>query len=290
MSGRAPFRPRGHGRLRLRCDLDLAARRPVLAVMEQVAPLRVVRAFDVGGGGALVHLHNVSGGVLGGDRLELEVELGPRARAQLTSTGATRLYRSGGAGDAVHTARARVAEGALLEYLPDPLIPFAGARYRQETTVDLSNGAGLFWWETIAPGRVARGELFGYDRLLVRVDVVAGGRPIALERVLLEPRRSRADSLARLGPYRYLSTFYVCRVGLEPARWLALEEQLAAMAHKLSRPAEAVWAVSALTAHGLVVRALSCSGRDLAAGLLAFWRAAKRELYGEEAVPPRKIS
>lgn len=49
----------------------------------QDPPLKVVRAFalDQGRSGALVHLNNVSGGVLAGDRLVLDVEVeggGPR--------------------------------------------------------------------------------------------------------------------------------------------------------------------------------------------------------------------
>jgi hypothetical protein len=30
-------------------------------------------------------------------------------------------------------------------------------------------------------------------------------------------------------------------------------------------------------------------GRDITRGLLDFWRAAKSALYGEAAVPPRKV-
>ena len=48
-----------------------------------------------------------------------------------------------------------VAENDLLELLPDPLIPFAGSAYQQQTQIDLADNAGLFWWETIAPGREA---------------------------------------------------------------------------------------------------------------------------------------
>ena len=93
-----PSRPVVKGRLRLqfehRFERDGAAGRTVLAACAQRPPLKVVRSFPLEGGGALVHLHNLSGGVLGGDQLELDVEVGPGACAQLTSTGATRLYRS----------------------------------------------------------------------------------------------------------------------------------------------------------------------------------------------------
>ena len=278
------------GRLSLSFERRDGTDRTVVMVREQQSPLRVVRAFPVAGGAALVHLHNLSGGVLGGDRLEIVVEAGPRAHAQLTSTGATRLYRSrAGLPPAIQCTTVSVGANALLEYLPDPLIPFAGSRYRQETRIALAAGAGLFWWEILAPGRAAHDELFAYDRLDMRLDIAAEGRLVALERMQLEPRLRPLSSPARLGPYHYFATFYICRVGMDASDWLALEAQLAELAQQRTRPGEELWGVSTLPAHGLIVRALSCSGRAIAPGLLAFWQAAKLALYGQPAVPPRKL-
>jgi urease accessory protein len=291
-AGRSPgavARPT-HGWLRLGFERERDAGQTVLKLCEQRPPLKVVRAFPAGGGSALAHLHNLSGGVLGGDRLELSVEVGAGARAQLTSTGATRLYRSReGAPAASQRQVFKVREGALLEYLPDELIPFAGARYRQETTIELSDGAGLFWWEAVAPGRAARGELFEYDSLQLRLDLTALGLPLSQERIALDPASRPLQSAARLGPFRYFATFYVCRVGLEVSSWLKLEGELAELARRLTRPGETLWGVSALPAHGLVVKALSVKGRAIARGFQDLWRASKLRLYGEAAVPPRKV-
>ena len=253
-------------------------------------PLRIVRAFRQADGGSLVHLHNLSGGVLGGDRLELKVEVGPRAVVQLTSTGATRIYRSPQAAALAHqTIQINVEDDGLLEYLPDQLIPFAGSRYRQETRIMLGKNAGLFWWETIAPGREARDEVFAYELLQLKTIISAGGEPLALENMKLEPTKRSLFSLARFGPYRYLSSFYICRTGIEPERWRDLETQLGTLANESSQPSKIVWGVSPLRAHGLVIKALSVKGRDIAARLSDFWRAAKQCLYDKEAVLPRKI-
>ncbi len=278
------------GRLRLRFERNDSSGATILATCEQEPPLKVVRAFPLADGAALVHLHNVSGGVLGGDRLEMQVEVGNRAAAQLTTTGATRLYRClESAPDAVQTTEIRVRENGLLEYLPDALIPFAGARYRQQAKIELDAGAGLCWWEAVAPGREAAGELFGYERLELKLEISAGGRTIALERNCLEPSLRPLDSPARLGDYRYFASLYLCRVGVEAARWLKVERELSELAEQLSRRDEVLLGISTLPAHGLVVRALSVCGRDITSGLTAFWRAAKLELYGREAVLPRKI-
>lgn len=261
-----------------------------MQVYEQKPPLKVIRAFPLPAGGALVHLHNISGGVLGGDSLILNVQVAPGAYAQLTSTSATRLYRcSPQASTSLQTSSVRVQEHGLLEYLPDPLIPFAGARYRQQAHIELAADAGLFWWETVAPGRTARGELFDYDLVDINLAISAQDRPLAIEHTKLEPKRRPVSALARLGSYRYFSSFYVCKVGIDPARWLDLESQLSDMASQLSVAGEVYWGVSTLVAHGLVVRALSCRGTELPAGLLAFWRTARLALYGREALPPRKI-
>jgi urease accessory protein len=280
---------RARGRLRLGFTAD-AAGRTRLTDHVQEPPLQVVRAFDLPDGAALVHLHNVSGGVLGGDRLETEITVGPGAQAQVTTTGATRVYRPRAVDEAaVQMTDVFVEEGGLLEYLPDPLIPFAGSRFRQETRITLAPGAGLFWWETVAPGRAAHGEVFTYDRLDLALDIHADRRLITRERARLEPARRPLASPARLGPYRHFCTFTLCRVGEPPARWAALEAELGALAREMSRPGELLWGASALLAHGLSVRALSRTGRDLPAGLRTFWQAAKRALYGRDAAPPRKV-
>ena len=279
-----------HGRLRLRFETAGQSNQTFLATSEQQLPLRIVRAFPQVDGGSLVHLHNLSGGVLAGDRLELKVEVGPRAAVQLTSTGATRIYRSPQAAPlARQTIQMHVESDGLLEYLPDQLIPFAGSRYCQETQISLGTNAGLFWWETIAPGREACDEVFAYQLLQLKTSISAGGEPLALENIKLEPARRSLFSLARFGSYRYLSSFYICRTGIEPERWRELEKQLATLGNEWSQPSRIVWGISLLRAHGLVVKALSVKGRDIAIRLPDFWRTGKRFLYEKEALLPRKI-
>jgi urease accessory protein len=286
----APRLQRVDGYLRLRFEARGDSRQTSLVQCEQQLPLRVVRAFQLDDGGALVHLHNLSGGVLGGDRLEVSIEVGPHAVAQVTSTGATRIYRSrNNAEPASAKLQIRVQDNGLIEYLPDQLIPFAGSRYRQETRIELGMKAGLFWWDIVSPGREAHNELFAYELLQLKTRISVRGNPIALEHMKLEPAKRSIFSLARLGSYRYFSTFYICLVGIERSRWLELEKLLGELAEQLSRPSRIVWGVSSLRAHGLVVRTLSTGGREITTRLRDFWQEAKRFLYGREAVLPRKV-
>ena len=134
---------------------------------------------------------------------------------------------------------------------PTRIVPFAGARFRQQTTIQLASGAGLFWWEILAPGREARGELFAYDRMELKTDIWTPERLIASERVRLELRLHALSSLARLGDYRYWATFYICRVAADPKLWATAEERLREVAASVSPPGETRWGISTLAADGL---------------------------------------
>src|SRR5712692_11857668 len=144
MFNRAESTPHVHGQLCLRFEARGDRNQTILAESKQQLPLRIVRAFQLNDGGALVHLHNLSGGVLGGDHLNVTIEVGRQAVAQVTSTGATRIYRSRkNAEPAEQRCQIKVEGDGLIEYLPDQLIPFAGSHYRQETHIELGANAGL---------------------------------------------------------------------------------------------------------------------------------------------------
>ena len=159
----------------------------------------------------MTHLHNLSGGVLGGDSLALSVHVGVGATVQLTTTGATRIYRAReNAAVATQNNQIHIEQNALLEYVPDPIIPFARSRFSQHTSIALSSGAGLFWWEILAPGREACGEIIPIRISGNKNGYSSAGRPIAVERIRIEPRKCMIfHSPARFGPYRYWATFCI---------------------------------------------------------------------------------
>jgi urease accessory protein len=285
----------GASRVRAAMQLDFAhdAARNItfLAASSQEAPLKAIRAFTLEDGTALIHLHNVSGGLLGGDQLTLKIDVGREAFAQIATTGATRVYRHRrGFSPTTQCNHFAVGEGALLEYVPDATIPFAGANYMQRTSIELAKCAGLFWWEILAPGREASGELFQYDQFEMRTCVRACGRKIVEENICLRPASCKISSIARLGPFRYVATFYICRAGLDPSTWRSAEDYLRRFTTELTRPGEILWGVSSLAADGLVVKCLALRGHQVLPGLQALWREAKLFLYGRVAIPPRKVN
>jgi urease accessory protein len=274
-------------RLELKFTLSDCTR---MFVAAQDPPWRVIRAFQNPLGQAVVHLHNVSGGILSGDSLHLSIEGGVATRVQVTSVGATRVYRHRpGRAVACLSTSIRVGGDCVLEYLPDVVIPFSGSRFSQSTVVSLGANAGFIGWETIAAGRVATEEEFKFDLFNSECGVYSETRPLALERYSLSPSAQDPRSVARWGRFRYTTTLYVCHTGVAQPGWLNLESRLSELAWQQTDEA-ARWGVSSLVAGGLVVRGLALEAHHITSGLYMFWDLAKRELWGEPAVPPRKIN
>jgi urease accessory protein len=292
----------------------------ILRVKQQQPPWRVIRGFRAPAGETLAHIHNLSGGILDSDSLHCQMDLGAGAQAQVTSTGATRIYRSRSPGGlASQRMHVSIAAGAYLEYLPDQLIPFAGSRFEQTARVEMERGASLIWWDRVAPGREASGEIFRFHSLASHFEIIVGGQPIAIERWTIKPfgtsdelaqngarretvpswsggaRRTlctsdvtNLDSIARLGRFRHFASCYVCRAGEPPPYWKNFEAQMQIIADQLSS-SEILWGVTSLRAHGLVIRGVGINGRGLASGLVEFWKAAKWSLCGRVATLPRKV-
>lgn len=238
----------------------------------------------------LVHLNNVSGGVLAGDRLALDVEVKAGAAAQITTTGATRLYRHrAGAADSEHRARFSVGDAALLEYLPDVVIPYAGSRHVQQTEIQLGSGAALFWWEVLAPGRQAAGERFAFERLSIQTEVRAGRRPVLQEDFVLEPRRKDLYATVRMFEYSHVASLAAVQEGRPPGFWRVLEDRLNEIARARTQHGQVVWGASTLASDGVIVRGLSVSSRSIHESLVEFWRTARLAVTGADAAPPRKI-
>lgn len=245
-------------RLRLGCD---SSRRTRLLAHHQRFPLRttVPLYLDPGDPGlAFIYVQNPTGGVFAGDHLETSLTIEPGARAHLTTQSATKLYRMEG-GEAHQELTFHLAEDSYLEYLPDPVIPQNGARLTQQITVEIGNRAAFLATEVLGPGRLARGERFGYERLAFRTEIRRCGGPLCVDSSVFEPGRRRPDRHGLFGTWNYLGTLLV--VSPEKASGdladrlhaqLPQEEGLACAAGPLPHQAGAV--VRLLAHHGPAIR------------------------------------
>src|SRR6476620_1235689 len=88
-------------------------------------------------GSAYTLLVNPSGGLVGGDRLSIDLSLAPKTHVLISTPSANRVYRSLSQ-QVVQNVTIKIAEGGSLEWMPEHTIPFAGSRFRQSMDVRLS--------------------------------------------------------------------------------------------------------------------------------------------------------
>ncbi len=174
-------------------------------------PLQALEPIDLSGTLTLILL-NPTGGLCGGDTLDTRVELGPGSRVCLTTPAASRVYRTTGAAT-TQRFTASIGAGAVLEYVPDHLIPSPGARLIQRTEVSLAAGAVAILVDGWAAGRIARGEQWQFAALdlglaardargwLVRERSVITGGP-GWSRLGMTDGRPYAGTLLALAPAR----------------------------------------------------------------------------------------
>ncbi len=178
----------------LRLGFERRGGRTILADLERRAPCLAQRALYCDQGMpdlAWLFMITTSGCVLQGDRLALEVALGPRAQAHVTTQSATKIHTMD-ANYAVQTQSFTLADGAYLEFLPDPLIPHRGARFASETRISIAPSATLLYSEIIQPGRKHHhpDECFGATVIAATVAAVRpDGRALFAEKLVIEPGR-----------------------------------------------------------------------------------------------------
>ena len=142
------------------------------------------------------------GGLVGGDRLDLNIALGERAHALITTPGATRFYRSAGEA-ATQTVVARLDHCARLEWLPLETLVYSAALAQSRCVFDLSPEAEMIGREVLALGLPAAGLAFERGHFVQHLELPG----VWLERGRIEARDELLlDSPLGLAGRRVLAT------------------------------------------------------------------------------------
>lgn len=262
-------------------DLRFERRGPatVLSGCRYTLPLQVLAPLSLEEGVAVVSVLNPTGGLCGGDRLRIDVEVGPGAHACLTTPSATKVYRTEGE-PATQVVSIRLGAGAILEWVPDHTIPFAGSAFIQALGVELGERACLILVDAFAAGRVARGEAWGFALLESTLSVRDARGPLLHDRLRLGGA-GPWDALGLAEGHPYFGTMVV-------AGGRGLQGFDTAVARALGPSPGAAVGVGALARRGALVRCLAPSAPALGAAIDALWRAARAWLLDAPALGLRK--
>lgn len=224
-----------------------------------------------------------SGCVLQGDRLALEVALAPKARAHVTTQSATKIH-SMDSNYAVQTQVLTLADGAYLEFLPEPLIPHRRARYLSDTRITLAPTATLLYSEIVQPGRKHHhpDESFGATLLSLSLEAARpDGRRLFAEKLVIEPARRPVRQTGVMGPFDVLGNVVLLTPKDQAARVLARVEADVKLADGV-----AFGACTLPNDAGLIFKVLGHETVQVKAKIREFWGIAREEITGTSIPPP----
>jgi len=270
----------GSGGGAARLDLGVARRGDLveLALRSHSGPLRVQKPFWPEGD-APVHviLLHPPGGIVGGDRLEISVEVGRAASALVTTPAAQKLYRSAERESSL-AVRIEAQRDAAIEWFPGETLVFDGARARQRTRIDLAAGARAIGWEILCFGRPASRLPFERGALRQRLEIAREGVPLLVESLRVDGGSRVLSDAWGLADRPVCGTFYATAPS-----GLALAERVRA---SVASRGAVTWAATDL-GDLLVVRALADHVEDLRSVFVDVWRIVRPAALGRDAVPPR---
>ncbi|MEI7911475.1 MAG: urease accessory protein UreD [Verrucomicrobiota bacterium] len=195
-----------NGHLQLRCE-NRADGTPYISRQSFRAPIHIGKAL-LDGGRLLLNIANPTAGFFDGDRVTTDVTVATGARLILSTPAAARVYQTRSGRAAANYQQFHLAEHAMLEWIPEPFIPHAGASYVQTTHLHLQASSTLLFFEWLAPGRVASGEVFAYQNLRWQLDLSVADQLVARERYNLRPDNHSLEALrGRFPAAHYLSVY-----------------------------------------------------------------------------------
>ena len=173
-------------RARLDLELSKSNNRTILSHQKHHGPLQVQKPFYPERNGTChVYILHPPGGVVGGDHLNIYVDVNSNAHALITTPAAGKFYRSVGP-VAKLEQNIKVASKGVLEWFPSENIIFSGARAQIQTKVELAHDSHFIGWEISCLGRPASDEIFSQGELDQRFEVWRDGIPLRIERISLK--------------------------------------------------------------------------------------------------------
>jgi urease accessory protein len=268
----------------LRLALERRGGATVVARCLFTLPLQVLAPLALDDPAAIISILNPTGGLVGGDRLSIDVDAGADAHAVLTTPSATRVYRTDGE-PATQAVRLRLGPRAVVEWVPDQTIPFAGSAFRQAIDVEMADGAGLVLVDAFSAGRIARGEAWRFALLESALSVRDRRGWLLHDRFVLRPAcapdQPAWDGLGLAEAHAYMATIAV--LGAFDAASFAAD-----VAHRAAGRSDAHVGVAQLARAGVLVRCLAARAPALAEAVDEVWGAARAALLGLPPLALRK--
>ena len=129
------------------------------------SPYKLLKCSHDEEGRCILPILHTAGGLVGGDLLKFEADIGINSKVLLTTSSAQKVYGSVGRSKvypegtyALQKTNITILENSHLEYLPQETIIFANGLYSQEFKIKISDNSSFLFTDLIRLGRSSAGE------------------------------------------------------------------------------------------------------------------------------------
>lgn len=274
-----------------RLDLRFAQRAGITRLAHNLheGPLRLIRALPLPHGRCQAVIVHPPGGLVGGDRLDIDVALDDGAQVLCTTPGAQKWYRAHREGARART-RIVVGPDAAMEWLPQPTIIYDAAQVNQALQIDLASSASMIGWECLVLGRAAMKEQFLHGVLRQSVELRIDGRLRWSERTWAPAGDRLFESVLGWGGRTVACTLWAVSAGAASLDavcedWRTFIGQ--ACAGEGAQQARLTGAASQVEPGLLMARLLADDSQAVMQAAQSLWSAARPAVIGAAGDPPR---
>ena len=267
---------------RWRAELNLGFvridRHTVLKRQKHCGPLLVQKPFYPETDGTChVYILHPPGGLVGGDDLNIDIDIGPGAHVLITTPAAGKFYRSAGL-DSRLEQRIKIASEGTVEWFPSENIFFSGAKARIKTRIELSSDSQFIGWDIGCMGRPACNELFQKGRIDQRFEIWQDETPLHIERLFIKGGDSILDAKWGLASYPVIASM-ICVTSCH---------DLLDSLRSISFPSQGTELFSVTQVDRVILcRFLGGNVEQARRYLVAAWKILRCGVLGKKAVEPR---
>lgn len=154
-------------------------------------------------------LMQLGGGIVEGERYNINVELKENVRAIVTTQAASKVYKCENSYESFQETTLKLEENSILEYITDPVILYKDAVYRQENNIYMTKSSTLIYTDGITSGWSPDKKRFQYEKAKLKTNIYMDGVPVLLDNMLINPREDDIDGLGFMEGYKNFATLII---------------------------------------------------------------------------------
>ena len=202
-------------------------------------------------------LMQLGGGIVEGEKYNINVELKENVRAIVTTQAASKVYKCENSYESFQETTLKLEENSILEYITDPVILYKDAVYRQENNIYMTKSSTLIYTDGITSGWSPDKKRFQYEKAKLKTNIYMDGVPVLLDNMLINPSEDDIDGLGFMEGYKNFATLIILDDRIDKNIIEHLREEI------LKLNLDINFGITGLEVNGFVLRVIGNLTQDL---------------------------